>query len=312
MTLQQLRYLCEIVDRGLSVSRAAAALHTSQPGMSRQVQALERELGVVIFRRSKRRILGVTEPGEEALAIARKVVRDAEGLRHLGRDYFGREGGTLTVTTSHTHARYVLPDVIQAFTARYPKVRLTLRQGSPAQVAQWVATGDADLFICSSATREIPGLVLLPCYDQHKIVLAPRRHALARLTRPLRLADLARHPLITYESDFSTHSQVMRAFEDAELTPNIILSATDVDVMKAYVKRGMGIAIMAALAYDKKDDTELTAIPARHLFQPNKIYVGIKRDAHLRRYALDFIALFAPGLSHQTVLGAIEHGAARV
>jgi LysR family cys regulon transcriptional activator len=305
MTLQQLRYVCEIVDRGYSVSRAASALHTSQPSMSRQVQALEKELGVAIFARSRRRMLGLTPPGEEAVAIARKVIRDTEGLAHVGRDYHARESGSLVVTTSHTHARYVLPRVIRAFTARYPKVRVTLRQGNPTQVAQWVGAGEADLLICSSATRHVSGLVLLPCYDQHKIVLAPRDHPLVRARR-LTIDALARHPLITYDSDFPTHSQVMRAFAKAGREPNVILSATDVDVMKTYVKSGLGIAIIAALAYDPKEDRGLKAVDARHLFESNKIYVGIRRGAYLRRYALDFIGMFAPQITAATVQAALE------
>src|SRR5688572_11437147 len=262
MTLQQFRYVCEIVDRGFSVSRAAASLHTSQPSMSRQVQALEKELGFAVFTRTKRKILGLTKPGGEVLEVARKVLRATDGLRHIASDFSDGDAGTLVVTTSHTHARYVLPRVIQEFNRRHPKVRVTLRQGNPTQVAQWVSAGEADLSICSTPTREITGIALLPCYEQHKVVLTPSKHPLLR-AKPLTIAALALYPLITYDTDFTTHSQVMRAFEKAGYEPNVILSATDVDVMKTYVKCGLGVAIIAGLAYDPAEDRTLRAIDAR-------------------------------------------------
>jgi LysR family cys regulon transcriptional activator len=305
MTLQQLKYVCEIVDRGFSVSRAATSLHTSQPSMSRQLQALEKELGFAIFARSKRKILGLTKPGGEVMEVARKVLRATDGLRHIGSDFFARDSGSLVVTTSHTHARYVLPKVIQEFNRRYPKVRVTLRQGNPTQVAQWTSSGEADLSICSSPTRQVTGLALLPCYDQHKVVLTPRKHPLLK-SRPLTIEALAHHPLITYDTDFTTHSQVMRAFEKAGHEPNVILSATDVDVMKAYVKCGLGVAIVAGLAYNAREDRELRAIDARHLFESNKIFIGIQKHTYVRGYALDFIRLFAPSMTKEKVVQAVS------
>jgi LysR family cys regulon transcriptional activator len=305
MTLQQLKYVCEIVDRGFSVSKAATSLHTSQPSMSRQLQAFEKELGFAIFARSKRKILGLTKPGDEVIQVARKVLRATDGLRHIGSDFFAKDSGSLVVTTSHTHARYVLPKVIQEFNRRYPKVRVTLRQGNPTQVAQWVSSGEADLSICSSPTRQVTGLALLPCYDQHKVVLTPRKHPLLKST-PLTIEALAHHPLITYDTDFTTHSQVMRAFEKAGHEPNVILSATDVDVMKAYVKCGLGVAIVAGLAYNAKEDRELRAIDARHLFESNKIFIGIQKHTYVRSYALDFIRLFVPTMTKDKVVGAVS------
>ncbi len=305
MTLQQLKYLCEIVDRGMNISAAAQALHTSQPGMSRQIQALERELGVTIFLRGKRRILGLTETGAQVREIARKVLRTTDGLRHIGRDFSALDTGTLTVTTSHTHARYILPGIIQAFSRKYPKVRITLRQGNPVQVAQLVSAGKADLSICSKPAHEVPGLALIPCYDQHKIVLAPARHPLLRMSH-LTIKALARYPLITYDSEFPTYAQVMKAFAAADCEPNVILSATDVDVMKEYVKRGLGVAIVAALAYNAKEDRQLRAIDARHLFESNKIYVGVQKHTYVRGYALEFVRLFAPKITRETIERAVS------
>ena len=229
MKLQQLRFLCEIVDRELSISNAAAALHTSQPSVSRQIQALEKELGVAVFARSRKRILGLTKPGIEVLQIARRMVRDAENLSQVSNEFTAKDSGDLVITTSHTHARYVLPSVIKKFAAEYPKVRVILRQGNPTQIAEWASSGDADLSISSEPIRPIPNLVLLPCYDHPKVVLTPLKHPLLG-KRALTIEELARYPLITYDSEFATHSQVMRAFESRQLKPNIILSATDVDV----------------------------------------------------------------------------------
>lgn len=304
MTLQQLRYLCEVTKHGCNVSKAAAILHTSQPSMSRQILALEEELGITIFTRSKRRLLGLTGPGTEVCDAARKALRIIDGLQHIGQDFLAKDTGTLVVVTSHTHARYVLPEVIQSFIKMYPRVRVMLRQGNPVQVAQWVSSGEGDLSICSKPTREVSGLALLPCYDQHKVVLAPRRHPLLK-AQPLSIEALAPYPLITYNTEFPTHSQVMRAFEGSGFQPNVILSATDVDVMKTYVKCGLGIAIIAALAYDPKEDKELRAIDARHLFESNKIYIGVQKHAFLRQYAFDFIRLFAPEMTREKVMEAL-------
>jgi len=186
----------------------------------------------------------------------------------------------------------------------HPKVRVMLRQGSPVQVAQWVSAGEADFSICSKPAREMPDLVLLPCYDHHKVVLVPERHPLVK-TRRLSIAELAPYPLITYDIDFPTHSQVMRAFDQAGHEPNVILSATDVDVMKAYVRGGLGIAIVAALAYEKREDRGLRALEAGHLFEPNKIYIGVHKHAYLRQYAFDFMQLFAPAITKEKVLESL-------
>lgn len=306
MTLQQLRFVCEIVEQGLSISKAAAALSTSQPSMSRQIQTLEKELRVNIFIRSKRRILGLSKAGTQVHAVAQRVVREINSLRGAGPDFLASDSGTLLVTTSHTHARYVLPKVLQQFNRQYPRVRVTLRQGNPTQVAEWTVSGEADLSICSKPTREVEGLALLPCYDQHKIVLTPSRHPLLRVTT-VTLEALAAYPLITYDTDFTTHSQVMRAFAKLDLEPNVILSATDVDVMKAYVKCGLGVAIMAKLAYNAKEDRGLSALDARHLFESNKIYVGIQKHSYLRPYVVDFIKLFSPTLTREKIEAAV-HG----
>ncbi|HYC46476.1 MAG TPA: LysR substrate-binding domain-containing protein [Burkholderiales bacterium] len=305
MQLKQLLFLREIVDRKFSVSEAAAALHTSQPSVSRQVQALEDELGVTVFVRGKKRFLGLTKPGVEIIRIARRVLRDTDSLRTVGREYGAHEGGSLTISTSHTQARYVLPRVIQAFAEQHPSVNVTLRVGTPAQTVEWVHDGEADLSISAESARVPSDVVLLPCYDQHKIVVVPRGHPLLSVS-PLTLEALSEYPLITYDRQYLTSSVIARAFEARNLKPKIVLSATDVDVMKTYVKSGLGVAIVVELAYDKAEDETLCAIDARHLFSPSRISIGVARNSYLRSYVFDFIRLFSPALTRAVVERAIS------
>ena len=304
MHLKQLLYVREIVDRGFKVGDAANALHTSQPSVSRQVQALENELGITIFVRQNKRFLGLTKPGAEVLKIARRVLRDTENLRQVGHEYTGLASGSLTVSTSHTQARYVLPRVVRAFTSMHPDVTVILRQGTPHQTVQWVHDGEADLSISSDSTVEVPDVVLLPCYDHHKIVLVPAGHPLLAQKR-LTLQALAQYPLITYDTSSVTNAFVTEAFAAAGLAPKIVLTASDVDVMKTYVKSGMGVAIVVELAYDAKEDRTLRAIAARHLFAPSRISIGIARNSYLRTYAYDFIGLFSPELTRERVERAV-------
>lgn len=307
MKLHQLRFVCEVVDRGFNVSRAATALHTSQPSVSRQIHELEVKIGVSIFERSKNRVTGLTPPGRKIVEVARRILNDSGNLLKIAKEFTDQDSGSLTVTTSHTHAQYVLPRVIQQFIEKYPKIRLSIRQGNPTQIINWVGSGEADLSICSDPVRGNVDLVLLPCYDHAKVVLVPEKHPLLK-EKTLSIRALADYPLITYDSEFSTHWQVLRAFERAHLTPNIVLSATDVDVMKTYVKLGMGVAIVAELAYDPAQDRQLRAIDARHLFQSNKMNVGIRRNSYLPRYAVDFIQMFSPKLTRAAIEGALTNG----
>jgi LysR family transcriptional regulator, cys regulon transcriptional activator len=304
MQMKQLLFLREIVDHRFNVSDAAAALHTSQPSVSRQVQALEDELGVIVFVRRKKRFLGLTKPGTEVLKIARRILRDTHSLRNVGKDYSNHDAGSLTISTSHTQARYVLPRVIQSFTDQHPKVGVILRQGTPLQTAEWVHSGEADLSISSESAHQPSDVVLLPCYDHHKIVLVPAAHPLLAV-QPLTLEALSDYPLITYDTQFLTNSVVMRAFESKNLRPKVVLSATDVDVMKTYVKCRLGVAILAELAYDKEEDQMLRAMDARHLFAPSRISIGVAKNSYLRNYVFDFISLFSPNLTRAVVERAI-------
>jgi LysR family cys regulon transcriptional activator len=305
MTLKQLRYVCEVVRQGMSVSRAAEALGMSQPGLSRQIAAFEREIGVEIFIRNKKRFLRLTEPGEHVHRVATRMLLDEGSLRSVGREFVDEDHGVLTIATTHTQARYALPRVIQAFARKYPAVSLRLRQGTPSDASRMVAMGTADLSIATMPVEPASGLVFLPCYNLPRVVLVPAGHPLQG-GRKLTLATLARYPLITYDHEFISRSKVLAAFERQGLAPSVVLNAIDADVIKTYVELGMGIAIFPAIAYDKRRDKGLRALAAGHLFEANVIHLAIRRNDYLRGYAYAFIAMFAPHFDRAAVQGALD------
>jgi LysR family transcriptional regulator, cys regulon transcriptional activator len=300
MKLQQLRYASEVARRDLNVSAAAESLFTSQPGLSRQIKSLEAELGVEIFVRRGRRLTAITEPGRAVLAIAERMLADAANLKRAGEDYAGRNLGTLTIATTHTQARYALPKAVAAFKRRYPKVHLVIHQGNPTQICAQVADGEADVCIATEQIAEHPALVALPCYQWNRCVVVPPRHALLR-AQPLTLEAIAAYPIVTYDFAFANRSLVNRAFEQRGLSPDVVLTAFDADVIKTYVELGLGVGIMAKMAFDAHRDRHLRAIDASHLFPSSMTRLGIKRGAYLRRFAYDFIELFAPALTHELV-----------
>jgi LysR family cys regulon transcriptional activator len=300
MTLQQMRYVREIVREGFSISRAALALNITQPGLSRQIQQLEREIGVVVFVRHRKRLTGLSEPGAAVHRLATRMLLDAANVANVGREFAEEAQGTLTIATTHTQARYALPRVVQAFAKRYPKVSLRLRQGTPTDTARMVIDGTADLLIATAPIETAPGLVFMPCYELPRVILTPTRHPLTR-ERKLTLEKLAHYPLITYDYAFVSTSKVLAAFAQRGLTPTIVLNAIDADVIKTYVELGMGIAIFPAIAFDKHRDHGLRALPAGHLFEPNVIQVGLRRGEYLRGYTYAFIEMFAPHLTRARV-----------
>ena len=300
MKLQQLRYLVEVARRGLNVSEAAQALHTSQPGISKQVRALEDELGVEVFVRQGKRLAAVTEPGKAVIEIAERVLAETANLKRAGAEFADEKLGTLTIATTHTQARYALPRAVAAFKRRYPGVRLLIHQGNPTQICEQVTAGEADLAIATEAIAERPELVSLPCHQWNRCVVVPPRHPLLK-AKPLTLEALAAHPIVTYDFAFANRSLVQKAFEAKDLAPNVVLTALDADVIKTYVELGLGVGIMARMAFDAKRDRSLRAIDASHLFESSTTRLGIKRGAWLRRYAYDFIEFFAPHLPRTLV-----------
>jgi len=300
MKLQQLRYVCEVARRGLNVSAAAEALHTSQPGISKRIRELEEELGVEIYVRNGKRITALTEPGRAVVAIAERMLADAANLKRAGEDFASRNLGTLTIATTHTQARYALPKPVTAFKRRYPKVQLVIHQGNPTQICEQVQAGEADFCVATEQIAEHPGLVALPCYQWNRCVVVPPKHPLLQ-ERPLTLEAIAGYPIVTYDFAFANRSLVNRAFEQRGLAPDVVLTAFDADVIKTYVELGLGVGIMAKMAFDPKRDRSLRAIDASHLFPSSITRLGIKRGAYLRRFAYDFIELFAPQLSREVV-----------
>ena len=300
MKLQQLRYACEVARRGLNLSVAAEALHTSQPGISKQIKGLEDELGVEIFVRHGKRIASITEPGKAVLAIAERILAETANMKRAGEDFAGDKIGALTIATTHTQARYALPKAVAAFKRRYPKVQLFIHQGNPTQICVLVAQGEADLCVATEHIAEHPGLVALPCYQWNRCIVVPPKHPLLK-TMPLTLEAIAKYPIVTYDFAYANRSVVNRAFEQRGLAPQVVLTAFDADVIKTYVELGLGIGIMAAMAFDAKRDRQLRSIDAAHLFPSSTTRLGIKRGAYLRRYAYDFIELFAPNLSREMV-----------
>ncbi|MCP5268720.1 MAG: HTH-type transcriptional regulator CysB [Zoogloeaceae bacterium] len=300
MKLQQLRYLVEIARQGLNVSEAAEALHTSQPGISKQVRLLEDELGITVFERSGKRLTGITEPGKAVLEISGRILREAENLKRVGDEYAGEDAGSLNIATTHTQARYALPEVVSRFLERWPRVRLTLHQGNPTQIAEWALSGEADIAIATESLDQYPALITLPCHQWVHAVIAPAGHPITE-EKSLSLAALAKWPLVTYDAAFSGRSRINRAFERAGLNPNVVLSAIDADVIKTYVNLGLGLGIIARMAYDPQRDAGLVALDAEHLFGSNTTRLGLRRGSYLRRYEYDFIELFAPHLTHKAV-----------
>jgi len=304
MNLQQLRYVFEVARSGLNVSEAAAALHTSQPGVSKQIRLLEEELGVDVFVRQGKRLTAVTDPGREVLKIAERLLRDLDNLRSVGQEFGAEEEGTLTLATTHTQARYVLPPIVREFMRRHPNVRVSLRQGSPTQVCDTVLAGEADIAIATEAIAEHDELVMLPCYQWNRCVIAPPDHPILK-ARPLTLEAIAKYPLVTYDFAFTGRSQINKAFAARGLTPNVALTAIDADIIKTYVALGLGIGIVAYMAFDPVADKGLRAVDAAHLFESATTRLGIRRNAWLRGYAYTFIELFAPHLTRRMVQSAL-------
>lgn len=307
MKLQQLRYIVEIQRQGLNVSEAAESLYTSQPGISKQVKLLEDELGVAIFERSGKRFTGITEPGKSVLSIAEKILREADNLKRAAAEFSTGDSGRLVLAATHTQARYALPVVVRDFVAQHPSVKLEMHQGSPTQIAEWVAAGEADIGIATESLDQYAQLVTLPVRQWSHCVIAPEGHAILK-SQPLSLHELARWPLITYDSAFTGRSRINRAFERIGAQPNIALTALDADVIKTYVSLGLGLGIISALAFDAQRDSGLVAIDAAHLFESNTTRLALRRGTFLRRYDYDLIALFAPHLTRRVVEMAMQGG----
>jgi len=293
MTLRQLRCFAAVIKAGFNLSVAARALHISQPGISRYIKLLEEELQAPLFVHSHNRLVSLTPAGQAIANIANRALLDIESIPAVAKDYCLGELGRLVIATNPGHARYSLPPVMERFIKCHPRVRVRIRQGNSSQVAQWVLSGDAELFISTGPTDPNPELLLLPCSPIHPIILTPGGHPLAR-KRKLKLNELCSYPIITYDSEFAFHANVMRSFHAHGLEPDILLSATDAEIMKIYVRAGLGIAIVAHSAFDPRIDQDLRRLDARDLFHSTMLHIGLKRNAYLTKHLMRFIEFFAP------------------
>ena len=304
VNLQQFRYLREAVRQKLNLTEAAKALHTSQPGVSKAIIELEDELGLSIFARHGKRILGLTPPGQQVLDAAERIMTEIDNLKKLARDYAGSPEGTLRLATTHTQARYVLPPVVQRFAEKFPQVRVKLLQGSPPQIAAMLIAGQADLGMATETLADAAGLKSIPVLEWEHVVVVRTGHPLARFARHperLTLKELAKYPIVTYESHFSGRSLIDRAFAAAGIEPSIVLEAIDADVIKTYVVAGMGVGIVADLATQNQSEDLISLKCGMHLFGRNTTRLAVKQGAYLRGFVYEFIEMVAPGWDKRRV-----------
>ena len=300
MKLQQLRYIWEVAHHDMNVSATAQSLFTSQPGISKQIRMLEDELGVEIFARDGKHLTRITPAGEAILKEAGEILHKAEGIKSIAQEFRNPSKGSLSIATTHTQARYALPPVIKAFIERYPDVSLHMHQGTPMQISELAANFGVDFAIATEALELFSDLIMMPCYRWNRTILVPRDHPLAAVSR-LSVDDVAAHPIVTYVFGFTGRSKLDEAFSERGLEPKVVFTATDADVIKTYVRLGLGIGIVAQMAYDPVADSDLVALDASHLFEPSVTKVGFRRGTYMRKFMYDFVELFAPHLTRELV-----------
>ncbi len=312
MKLQQLRYIWEVAHHDLNVSATAQSLYTSQPGISKQIRLLEDELGVEVFARSGKHLTRITPAGEKIIDTAGEILRKVDSIKQVAQEFSDERKGSLSIATTHTQARYALPKVIQRFIDQYPDVSLHMHQGTPTQISEMAADGTADFAIATEALELYNDLVMMPCYRWNRCVLVPRNHPLAQVSE-LTLHDIARFPLVTYVFGFTGRSKLDEAFMNEGLSPRVVFTAADADVIKTYVRMGMGIGIVAEMAHNEENDPDLVALDASHLFEQSVTKIGFRRGTFLRGFMYDFIEMFAPHLNKDLVQEAVmRHNRAEI
>ncbi|WP_028535670.1 CysB family HTH-type transcriptional regulator [Paludibacterium yongneupense] len=300
MNLQQLRIIREAVRQDYNLTDVASALYTSQPGVSKHIKDIEDELGVEIFVRRGKRLLGLTDPGRELVGVVERILLDTQNLRRIAAQFSSKETGNLVIATTHTQARYVLPSVITQFRKDYPKVHLVLHQGSPGEIADMLREGRADIGIATEGLASQPDLATFACYDWQHAIIVPDGHPLTREPR-LTLESIARYPLVTYHLGFTGRANIDRRFAEAGLQTDIVLSAIDADVIKAYVETGLGVGIIAEMAFDPERNSGLTLLPTHDLFVTNTTHLALRRGRYLRSFAYRFIEYFVPELDEESI-----------
>jgi LysR family cys regulon transcriptional activator len=304
MKLQQLRYIWEVAHHDLNVSATAQSLFTSQPGISKQIRLLEDELDVEIFARSGKHLTHVTQVGEVIIAVAGDILRQVNSIKQVAQEYSNEKEGSLSIATTHTQARYALPSIISNFRTNYPDVSLHMNQGSPEQIAELAASGEVDFAIATEGLDLFHDLVMMPCYRWNRAVVVPKDHPLCAVSE-LTLKEVSKHPLVTYVFGFTGRSKLDDAFKNEGLSANVVFTATDTDVIKTYVRLGLGVGIIAQMAYEESSDSDLVALDASHLFEPSVTHIGFRKGTFLRRFMLDFVEAFAPHLDEETVQAAV-------
>ncbi|RDH44139.1 HTH-type transcriptional regulator CysB [Zooshikella ganghwensis] len=306
MKLQQLRYIWEVAHHDLNVSATAQSLYTSQPGISKQIRLLEDELGVEVFARSGKHLTRITPAGEAIIKKAGEILRKVESIKQVAQEFSNEQKGSLSIATTHTQARYALPQVIKKFIKQYPDVSLHMHQGTPMQIAELANDGTVDFAIATEALEHFSDLIMMPCYCWNRCILVPQGHPLTQVSQ-LTLEEVAKHPIVTYVFGFTGRSKLDEAFFNRGLTAKVIFTATDSDVIKTYVRLGLGIGIVAKMAYDPEQDSDLVALDASHLFEPSITKIGFRKGTFLRRFMYDFIEQFAPHLTREIVEEAYHH-----
>lgn len=300
MKLQQLRYIWEVAHHDLNVSATAQSLFTSQPGISKQIRLLEDELGVEIFSRSGKHLTRITPAGEAILKSSGEILRKVESIKQVAQEFSNEKKGSLSLATTHTQARYALPEVIGTFIKQYPDVSLHMHQGTPMQISEMAADGTVDFAVATEALELFSDLIMMPCYKWNRCIVVPKNHPLCQLSE-LSLEDVAKHPIVTYVFGFTGRSKLDEAFIDKGLAPKVVFTAADADVIKTYVRLGLGIGIIAKMAYDPEVDTDLVALDASHLFEASTTKIGFRRGTFLRGFMYEFIEQFAPHLTKDIV-----------
>ena len=296
MKLQQLRCISQIVQSEFNISKASEVLNTSQPGVSKQIKLLEDEIGIKIFQRNGKRLVNLTEPGELILSSIEKILQESNNIKVISEEYTEKDQGTFTIATTHTQARYKLPKVVEEFVKKYPKTNLNIHQGDPSQVTDQIINGEADVGIATESINLSEDILTIPCYQWNRCVVMPKNHPLTEV-RKITLEDLAAYPMITYDYAFTGSTIVSEVFKNANIEPNIMLTAIDADVIKTYVSLNMGIGLIAEMAFDASTDYPMVSRDVSHLFPLSTTYIGIRRENFLRKYTSDFIRMFIPKAS---------------
>ena len=296
MKLQQLRCIFEVVHNDFNISKAANFLHTSQPGVSKQIQLLEDEVGVKIFQRNGKRLTGLTEPGQQVFDSIAEIIREEKNIKRVSEEYEKKDTGNFTIATTHTQARYKLPNVVEEFVKKYPKINLNIHQGNPSQVTEQIVNGAADVGIATESIGLHDKIFCIPCYSWNRIIVMPKAHPLND-EKIITLEHLATYPLITYDYAFTGSTIVSKVFKESNLKPNIMLTAIDADVIKTYVNLNLGIGLIAEMAFDSSKDIDLVSRDVSHLFPLSTTYLGIRKDTFIRASTFDFIKMFTPQMS---------------